>query len=312
MNERCWAWRFGGGSSDRAETGDAGLGHGSGVRTGAVLVGLAAVMIFAGPASAQDKPRLNVKWGPDYRTLACELLGKKVEFPEAVVKGEFPAPGSPPRFETSQDWPRVAVRAKWSAPTDGWPETYRPHALDLILMHACDAQLYENIYPDFIRSAKFKSPPQYLKEAQAPEEYRLAESMHGQLVQYEAVGKAGFGAKDYQVKTKIRIGLSEDGKSVFYHDRPYYVSDHYRSRDFVFAAHDAGDRIHVEVMLVCIFKPRSLFKDEAMKRVEKTARYMVQRLYEDFDDAPKAEEIEAYFEQIKKGERPGTALLTKP
>jgi len=257
--------------------------------------------------AAIKKDSMNVKWGADYESLSFNFLGREHHYPEDAIKGKFPPIGKKPEFEFTEEWPVVAMRARWSITTKGWPEEYRPEAIDLILMYACDAQLYEYIYPDSIKSSKFTFPPEFLKEAEGAG-YRLAEVMRGKEVGYEVIARGGFGAHDYKIKTKIRIGLSQDGKTVFYFDQPEYISDYLKSREFLFAGYDGGDVMHFEIRMFCICSPRNFFRGEAMKRVKENGQYFVERLYGELDDAPTKEEIEEYLKAVKRGERPASVL----
>jgi len=272
---------------------------------------LALVALFpTTPTSAQGKGGFDAKWGKGYHTLTFRFLGQTIEYPDYMVKAKFPPAGKEPKFDFHKEWPIVAMRATWTASVKGWPKKYRPEAIDLILMYACDAQLYENIYPDVIHSSRFTFPPEFLKEAASPE-FRLAETMRGKEIGYEVEARGGFGAKDYKIRTKIRIGLSKDGKTIFYHDRPEYISAHLKTREYIFAAHDAGNCIHFDARLLCECAPRRTFRGEAMRRIEADSMYFVRRIYEDLDDAPTLDEIETYLGMVQKGEHPVQALLKK-
>ncbi len=252
------------------------------------------------PDAKKPLANVNAKWGKGYHSLTFDFIGKKCKYPEEVVKGKFPQTGAKPEFRFVKDWPVVAMHAKWTASTKGWPEKYRPQAVDLILMYACDAELYEHTFSDMIISSTFLYPPAFVKEAEIPSDHALAESLRGKVAKYQIIAKAGFGASDYKIKTKIRIGLSKDKKTVFYHDTPEFISRHLKKREYFFAGHDAGDKMHLEVRMVCVCSPRLLFRDEAMRRIEENGRYFVQRLYEDLDDAPTLEEIQEFLAQIRK------------
>jgi hypothetical protein len=260
------------------------------------------VALIAGPVSAKEKPKdLEVQWGKDYETLSFNYLGEKTEYPKDLVKAKFPAIGKKLEIKFEEKWPVVAMRARWSISAKDWPNEYRPEAIDLILMYACSASLYEYIYPKYIKSSKVTMPPEFKKDA-ADRQYRLAEVMRGKELGYEVTAKGGFGAADYKIKTKIRIGLSKDGKSVFYFDEPSYISDYLESREFLFGGHDAGDTMHFEIVMMSICKTPQMFKGEITRRTKETGQYFVERLYEDLSDAPTKGEIEKYLNFILKGE----------
>lgn len=267
-------------------------------------VAIAAGMIASHSALAQDTPRdIQVAWGADDRTLEFSFRGQRFEYPRDLSKGAYPAPGLKPAFQFEKHWPVVTMRARWTVPVGGWPEQYRKQALDLMLMYACDAQLYTNLFPEFIKSSSITVPPEFLAEARDPERYRLAEAMHGKVARYEITASAGFGAADYKIRTKMRIGLSADGKTLFYHDSPDYISDHLTQREFVFAAQDVDEGIRFEVVMLCVCKPRWAFRGETMRRIENNGRYYVERLHENLDATPTADEIKAYLERVLGGSR---------
>lgn len=244
-----------------------------------------------------------VKWGPDYTSLDVEYSGGTLQYAEDMIKQSFPAPGEKPDIKFEEHWPLVLMRARWSESLKDWPPKYRSQALDIVLMFASDAQLYESIFPKLISSSEFTFPPRFLNEAKDSCNHNLVEVLRGEVIGYEVTAKAGFGASDYKIKTKIRIGLSEDGKTFFYHDSPAYISDYLESRDFLLAAHNAGDRINYEAVMACVCAPRGIFRDEAMGRVEESGRYFVDRLYECLKGAPSEKEIDDYLEMVRKGER---------
>ena len=145
-------------------------------------------------------------------------------------------------------------------------------------------------------------PPEFKKQALDPA-YRLAEALRGKEVGYDVTAKGGFGAKDYKIETKIRIGLSKDGKSVFYFDKPDYISDYLEIREFLFGGHDAGEKMYFEVVTLSVCKTPQRFKGEIMRRAKETGQYFVERLYEDLNEAPTEEQIEKYLKFVLKGKR---------
>lgn len=275
----------------------------------AVLFFAAACAWGAFPCGAEtEEAPLHVQWGADYRSLCFGAEKERICYPEEMARTAFPAPGAPPEFQFRQEWPFVSMIARWSVATKGWPEKYRPDAIDLVMMYACDAQLYEYIFPDSISSSSFTYPPGFLREA-ADSRYDLAEAMRGKEVAYEVTAKGGFGAADYVIRTKIRIGVSPDGTTIFYHDHPSYISDHLKARDFFFAGRDAGDRLVFEVRMRVECVPAFFFRGETMRRVEENGRYFVQRLHEDLSEPPTAEDIGTYFRLVKEGRQSYEAYL---
>ena len=271
------------------------------------VVSVAALCGFSAPSRAGQEA-LDVRWGADFRSLCFVFLGCRVCYPDEMARASFPPPGAGPEFDFGFDWPLVSMTARWSSVTTGWPEKYRPDALDLVVMYACDAGLYEYVFPQSIRASSFTYPPEFLREA-ADSRYDLAGALRGREVAYEVTARGGFGASDYTIKTSLRIGVSADGKTVFYHDRPSYISDYLKSRDFFFTGRDAGDRLVFDVRMLCECAPTYFFRGETMRRIRENGRYFVQRLHEDLNEPPAAKDIETYFAFVKEGRQSYEAYL---
>ena len=261
---------------------------------------IALALLFIAAADAEEANGLRVRWADDSRALSFEYLGHKCRYPGDMEAGDFPPPGAPPVFQFEKEWPVVTMRVRWTASVEGWPEKYRENAVDLILLFACNAQLYENIYPELIKTSRITHPPEIHEEAREPGNFKLAETLRGKEIGYTATMKAGAGSADYTIKTRIRIGLSADGKTVFYYDRPDYISDYLERKDYFFAARDAGDRIYFESRMLCVCAPRRTFKGMMMNRVEASGKYFVERLYKHLDDAPTAAEIEGFLDKVRQ------------
>jgi len=255
------------------------------------------------PDKAEEKGNpesLNVKWNSDSTSLDFSLSGKKVSYPQDMKEGKFPSAKAPPEFKFEKKWPVVTMNAKWSISTKNWPSKYKPYALNLILMLACDAEAYEHVFPNTVSASGFTSPPEFAKEAEDPLHYNLAELARGKQLNYEITAKAGLGARDYKIITKIFVGLSEDGKMVFYHDKPEHISRHLKVREFIFAAHDTGDVINFEANLFCVCAPSKLLRGEKMKRVENDGKYFVQQMYDTLSKKHTVESINLYLEKVKQ------------
>ena len=261
---------------------------------------IALALLFLGVADAEEANGLRARWADDSRALSFEYLGHECLYPGDMEAGNFPPPGAPPVFQFEKEWPVVTMRARWTASVEGWPAEHRENAIDLILLFACDAQLYEDIFPEIISSSRITHPPEIRKEAHDPDNFKLAETLRGKEIGYTVTAKAGAGAADYTIKTKIRIGLSADGKTVFYYDRPDYISDYLERKDYFFAARDAGDRIYFESRMLCVCAPRRTFRSMMMNRVEAAGKYFVERLYKYLDDAPTVEEIEGFLDKVRQ------------
>lgn len=254
----------------------------------------------AGVSQAGEEMESKVTWGPNCETLTVTYHKGEYKYPEGMLKDPFPQPGEKPVFEFDKKWPFVLMRARWSEPATGWPAKYRSNALDIILMFACDAQIYEHVYPNVIRTSQFTFPPEYLEETKNVDQHNLAKAMCGKEIAYEITAKGGFGAGDFKIKTKIHIGLSNDEKAVFYHDCPEYISDYLKSRDFFFAVRDAGDRLEFETLMICISTPQGFFRDVALDRIKDDGEYFVDRLYDCLHGEPTEEDIEEYLDFVKK------------
>ncbi|MDD5085794.1 MAG: hypothetical protein PHE61_07110 [Candidatus Omnitrophica bacterium] len=273
------------------------------VRRGLLCAGLVVaaflVLLPVMVSAAEEEGGFSVQWGPNCETLTIRYTGGEYQYPRDMLTEVFPPPGDPPHGKFGKEWPIIIMWSRWTESMENFPAKYRPHALDLALMFACDAQLYENAYPDVIRSSKFTYPPEFTDAARQDLSYNLVEKMRGKAVQYEVAAKAGFAMADYTIKTKILVGSSADGKTFFFNDRPEYISDYLDERDFFFAAHDAGDRIEYEAIMVCVCKPRGWFKDETLNRIKETGRYFVERLYACLKGMSTEGQIERYLALIR-------------
>ena len=263
------------------------------------LLSLLALSAGAPESVAQTIPTLGLSFSAEYDSLSFTFRRSNVHYPEDFIESEFPSPGRPPLFDFARKWPIVTMIAPWSILVEGWPEEYRDETIDLILMFACDAPLFADNFPRNVIASRYTYPPEFRREADNPSQ-NLAATLRCAKVGYELKAKAGFGAADYTIKTEIRVGLSDDGKTVFYYDRPSYISDHLVNREVIFTARERGERIHFEFIALTACKPRLLFRDEAMRRVEADSSYLVIRMYEMLNDAPGKKEIEAYYNKVKK------------
>ncbi len=267
------------------------------------VIAVVIVLTVVVPVCAKKQPDFNLKWSDGHRVMDFQVRGRKHQYPADMLKNKFPPPGAPVDFKIESKWPLVTLRGRWTASTKGWPAEYRAHALDFILMRACDAEAYEQVYSKVFLKSKLTFPPEFLDEAKTPSKHRLVERMRGKQVGYEIKATAGPGAADYTIKTKITVGLSKDGKTVFYFDKPESISEHLLKRDIIFSAYDLGDKIHMEVRALCLTAPRIFFKGEMLRRVERDAKYLVMRMYETLSDAPTQKEIDKYLTMVKKKER---------
>ena len=110
----------------------------------------------------------------------------------------------------------------------------------------------------------------------------------------------------------MRLGVSKDEKTVFYCDRPEYISNYLTQRLVFFAVRDVGDSLQFEVRAICLCKPRRLFKGTTLDHVEKDTRYLLEQLHAKLGHTPTKEKIEAFLKSIKIEKLPMKVLNEKP
>ncbi|MHC4562766.1 MAG: hypothetical protein ACYS8X_08360 [Planctomycetota bacterium] len=273
---------------------------------------LLTVAVACQSAAGQDVQDLNVQWAEGHRALQFVFRGNALEYPHGVTTGEFPAADQPPEVDIESGWPLTTYHARWTVSTKDWPAEHRANALDLILLRACDADVFDEIYPEAVSSSHVTSRPELVKGLPPSGACRLAEAMRGGQVGYELVAPGGFGAKDAVITTTITVGFSEDGKTLMYYDDPVSITENLLDRGILFAAHDAGDHIRFEIRGHYISAPRRLFRDEALSRTKKTMAYLIQQMYEYFSAAPTDDEIASYLKLVAAGEWEEPSSATSP
>ena len=177
-------------------------------------------------------------------------------------------------------------------------------ATDLLLLYACNVEMYDEMFAKTVAASEYTSPPEFLAEAADPLGHSLVEQMCGHEVRYKIVARAGIGAADYTIETKMRVGLSKDRSTVFIHNNPNYISEHLNDRQILCAAHDAGNVIRLEMRLICVCGPRKTLKGEMMSRVTNNMVYFANRLYQDLGHAPSAERIVKFLASVKSSTKP--------
>lgn len=251
------------------------------------------------PTLAEDPQPIKVKWAADWREIEFTFQDETCRWPEDVVNATFPPPGAEPEFKIEKKWPVVALRTRWTIPLGRLPSKYRSQIRDLILMYACDAKMYQHNYPQVIRSSAYRCPKEFIAEAKDPFGYDLAEALRGKLVAYTITANAGFGAPDYTIETAMRIGVSRDGKTVFYHDTPDTITAHLKSRDYLAAFHISNDNLYCEGRMLCICTRRFFFRGEQMRRVASSGQYFSSQLYHDFLETRDEQQIADYLDLVK-------------
>lgn len=265
-----------------------------------ILIAVAILAASAAVALGQEG-QIHVQWNSDYTSLTGQFRGQAFQYPDEMVKAakDFPKPGENPRIDIQENWPDLTVLARWSFSAASWPERYRDSSLGYVLMCGCDADMMAKLYPQMVSDASVLEPLQFRQSELGPHDRNILPALRGQEILYEVRAKAGIGASDYTIKSKVRIGLSQDGKTVFYYDSPEYISQYLVVREILFAAHDAGDRILVEIRVACVLAPRRFFRDTTMSRVREANQYYLDQLYA-LCHTPSAAEIESYFETLQK------------
>lgn len=271
-----------------------------------VTAALMSVAAVATIAQAAPRENLNVRWNNDNTGLSFSFQGRNFDYPNAVMDGAFPAPGRGMDLKVTNDWPVVAVRARWSVSTAGWTSEDRAAALDFLVLRAADADRYQRMYPDAVKSARVTSRPKLNADPNDPAPQAVVEALRGNRMFYTLTGDGGFGAADYDLDTEVRFGLSGDGKTAFYHDRANRISDHLSNREYLVVAHDAGDRVLVEVVALNTCRPAGLLKGVVRGRVESSARYLTKQMFAALNNAPSAREEaqrRAMLEQVTQDVR---------
>lgn len=102
------------------------------------------------------------------------------------------------------------------------------------------------------------------------------------------------------MQASIKAGASEDGQTLFYYDRPDYISEHFKALEYVFAVRDEGETARFEIWMACECTSRRTFRGETMKRTEEQGRYYVKRLFDKFSNPPTEAQIDDYVLQLKE------------
>ena len=222
----------------------------------------------------------SVKWDPDFTSLEFSFANGalKGRYPDDMTKNTFPPINEPPEIKVEKKWPDVTMNAKWTIDISKLSSEKKDNVLDSILISSCNPNYYKENFPKTIVSTEFILPPEYKKELQ-DFNYNLAEALRGKTLNYNVVMNAGFGASDYTIKTRIYIGASKDGKTVFYYDRPKEISAHLEVREFILAAHRDGNKIFIEINIFCRCEPSQFIRGTKMNRVENDSRYFIMQMY---------------------------------
>jgi hypothetical protein len=272
-----------------------------------LTVGLVAAVVAAG----QEARSLEARWSAGYDALAFAYRGETIVYPREIRPQDFPPPGQGAEYEIHMAWPIVSMQARWSTRVRGALQDRRAAATALMMTFTSDADQYEQVFPELIRAARVTNVPAHWGVVAALDDRRddfgtLLRALRGAAVQHEIVAQAGFGAADFKIRTTLRLGVSADGKTLFYVDDPSFISDHVTNREFVLMMHDAGERICFECFMVCVCRDRWLFRGETMRRIGNQGRNFVERIAEVLDRAPTENRVRAYLASLRA--RAGTRV----
>lgn len=243
---------------------------------------------------------LNEKWDANAQSLSFDFRGDARRYPDALNGDAARSWPTSIEIDAQQVWPVVTLHARWSIPTADWPSPYRASPLDLALLWMLDAGAYPQSYPEIILESTFNCPRELACEAYAPADFALGHALRGRRLGYEVLARAGFGAADYRVRANVRVGLSADGKTAFYHDAALSITEHLLTRDYVVAVRSVDDRLLFEVQVVCVCAPRMLFRGEAMRRVQSDGEYFIRRTAERFGSQMTANALADLLENLRK------------
>jgi hypothetical protein len=259
------------------------------------------VLALTAVALADDAPAMNPQWGQHHESLTFTFEGQQVDCVQSVTSGQFPPAGEPPEVHITSDWPVLTYHARWTTSLADWPEEERDNVLDYVLMRACDVGAFSHVYEKTVRDARLTHPPEFAAEAASPDTHRLTELLRGSAIHFEVVAKSGIGAPDMHIVSAITVGSTADDQTVFYCDQPSSISANLLKRTVVFAAHQAGNELHVEVWGLYVCAPRSTFRDVALNRTRDATHYLIDTMYKYFGSPPDQETIDTYYKTIKDG-----------
>jgi hypothetical protein len=258
------------------------------------LVAAFGALLVATPAVAAD---LNVQWGDNHETLTFTYDGQPVVYPADIAAADYDAGDGSLVFVDSRDWPVVSCYGRWTVSTADWPEEQRQHILDFVLLRLIAADTFAFHNPDKLKDTRILEAPQ--PEVEPGRSYVL--NMRGQTMQYTMTAIVeSLLANDSVIVSRMRLGASDDGKTIFYHDTAESISDNHKGRDFFLAVHDAGDHLRFEVRGVYVCKS-SLAQGEVMKKTVESVRYVVERWAGRLGNPPSAQEIDDHTKVVIEG-----------
>ena len=249
------------------------------------------------PAAQPDD--FNVVWGPGGQTLALDFLGRTLRYPPDAASGTFPGPADPQQFQIQKQWPLVTLWSRWSVDKTAWPAEHRARVLDLLLMRICDTSGYPRAYPKIVRKTTYREPPAFLNKDWTPLVEEFGRRMSGRQVSYTIDCIGGFAAANYQIVTTTTVGRSADGKTIYYHDKPEMITANLTTRQVVFAAHDAGDRICFDVKAIYVASPGALFKGIVLGRIAGSSKYLIERMCQ-YTGVELGKETGAFIESVRR------------
>ena len=225
----------------------------------------------------------NTVWYKDFSEMSYDFGKLKGRYPDNLIKGNFPPAGAKPVFITEKKWPDVFINAKWTLDISKLSSEKKENILDEILLRACNPNYYKSDFPETIVKTKFETPDAFSNELADPS-FDLINAMRGKSLNYEVVMNAGFGARDYTIKTKIYIGATDDRNTIFYYDKPENISNHLDIREFTFAARKTDDKLFFEVNIFCKCEPSSILRGTKMNRVAADSKYFIMQMFKHLSD----------------------------
>ena len=266
-------------------------------RLGVALSLLGCMSVALGAPAVADAGDLNIQWGQNHETLGFVYNGQEVRYPADIASEDYDAGDGSLEFQAAKDWPTVSCYGRWTVSTADWPEEQRPHLLDFVLMRLIAADTFGYHNPDKIKDSRMLEGPQ--PELEPGRSYAL--NMRGQTMQYTMTAIVeSLLADDSVIISRMRLGASDDGKTIFYHDTAESISANHKGRDFFLAVHDAGDHLRFEVRGVYVCKD-SLAQGTVMNKTVASVRYVVERWADRLGNPPSADEIEEHTKVVMEG-----------
>ena len=255
------------------------------------------MLLLSSVAVAANPPDLNIQWGPNHETLSFTYAGQEISYPADIAAEDYDAGDGSFDFQTDKDWPVVSCYGRWTISTADWPEEQRENILDFILLRLIAADSFDYHNPDKIKDSEILEAPQ--PELEPGRSYAL--NMRGLAVRYTMTAIVdSLLADDSVIVSRMQLGASDDGRTIFYHDTAESISANHKGRDFFLAVHDAGDHLRFEVRGIYICKS-SIAQDTVMNKTVASVRYVVERMPDRLGAPPSEREIADHAKVVIEG-----------